>query len=270
MTRNVLTQWERRSPRPLAYSLAAHVAAVFAIAVLFSAPEVRQWAAGSVSLVVPVDAAPHLESLRKLRGGGNGGQNQPLPASKGRPPRFDPLPLAAPAVQPPNPAPILAVEPALLGPSDTPVPTIDIALLGDPFAAVGPPSSGPGGSGGIGDGGPGGVGTGDGGTGLGPGGGANGVYTVGRDGVTPPRLIRRVEPEYSEEARKAKWQGVVKLQIEVWPDGRPHNIRVLRTLGLGLDEKAIQAVGQWTFQPGRRQGEAVRTFATVEVSFRLL
>jgi TonB family protein len=82
--------------------------------------------------------------------------------------------------------------------------------------------------------------------------------------------LQRVEPEYSEEARKAKWQGVVRLRIEVWPDGRAHNIRVLRSLGLGLDEKAVQAVSQWMFRPGRKGGQDVRTFATVEVNFRLL
>jgi TonB family protein len=188
---------------------------------------------------------------------------QPLPASKGRPPRFEALPLAPPAVTPPNPAPILAVEPALLGPADTPVTTIDFSALGNPLGSVGPPSSGPGGGTGIGAGAKGGVGD-----QSGP--GLTGVYRVGRDGVSAPQLMRQVDPEYSEEARKAKWQGVVKLQIEVWPDGEPHNIRVLRGLGMGLDEKAVEAVSQWTFRPGRRNGEAVRTFATVEVSFRLL
>lgn len=262
-----MTQWERRSPRPIAYSLLAHFGAVFVVAVFFSSPVVRKWATGSVSLVVPVDAEPYLKSLRRLEGGGGGGMNQTLPASKGRPPRFDPLPLAPPAVQPPNPAPILAVEPALLGPENTPVPRLELAVLGDPFGVIGPPSSGPGSRGGIGSGENGGVGP-DAGPGLGP--GMDGVYTVGRHGVSAPKLVRRVEPEYSEEARKAKWQGVVKLRVEVWPDGRPHNIRVLRSLGMGLDEKAIEAVRQWRFTPGRRHGEDVRTFATVEVRFRLL
>jgi TonB family protein len=83
-------------------------------------------------------------------------------------------------------------------------------------------------------------------------------------------LVSRREPEYSEEARKAKWQGVVRLQIEVWPDGRAHEITVVQALGLGLDEKAIEAVSQWRFQPGRKDGKPVRTLATVEVNFRLL
>jgi TonB family protein len=89
-------------------------------------------------------------------------------------------------------------------------------------------------------------------------------------GVSAPRLVLRVDPEYSEEARKAKWQGFVRLEIEVWPDGRPHNLRVVQSLGLGLDEKAIEAVSQWRFVPGKRDGAAVKTLATVEVNFRLL
>jgi TonB family protein len=97
-----------------------------------------------------------------------------------------------------------------------------------------------------------------------------GVFLPGRDGVTPPKLVQRIDPDYSEEARKAKWQGFVKLAVEVWPDGRPHNIRVLQALGMGLDEKAIEAVSQWRFIPGKRNGSAVKTIATVEVNFRLL
>ena len=80
-----------------------------------------------------------------------------------------------------------------------------------------------------------------------PGGGGSGggigggVFRIG-GGVSAPRLTYKVEPEYSEEARKAKYQGTVVLAIEVWPDGKAHNIRVIRSLGLGLDQKAIDAV----------------------------
>ena len=261
-----MTQWERRSPRPMAYSLIAHLAAVFLLGVAFSNPAVRKWAAGSVSLIIPVDVAPPFRGLHGLEGGGGGGLRQPLPASKGRPPRFELLQLAPPMLQPPNPTPILAVEPTLVGPAEDP-PALDYSRLGSPLGAIGPPSSGPGGEGGIGGGERGGIGD-DKGPGLGP--GARGVYRVGVDGVSAPQLLRRVEPEYSEQARKAKWQGVVKLQIEVWPDGRAHNVRVLRALGMGLDERAVEAVSQWTFRPGVKDGAPVRTFATVEVNFRLL
>jgi TonB family protein len=88
--------------------------------------------------------------------------------------------------------------------------------------------------------------------------------------TTTPELIYRVEPEFSEAARKAKYQGVVILAIEVGADGRPKNLRVIEPLGLGLDEKAIEAVARWRFRPGLRDGKPVVTAATVEVRFRLM
>jgi len=142
---------------------------------------------------------------------------------------------------------------------------------GDPLAKLGPASNGPGSGGGIGSGSGGGVGSGKGG-GFGPGEGGGvggGVYKVG-GGVTAPVVIFKKDPEYSEEARKAKYQGTVLLAIEVSPDGRATNIRVVRSLGLGLDEKAMEAVKQWKFKPGYRNGQPVTVAATIEVNFRLL
>ena len=88
--------------------------------------------------------------------------------------------------------------------------------------------------------------------------------------ITAPQLIYKVEPEFSEAARKAKYQGVVVLAIEVDTNGRARKLRVIEPLGLGLDEKAIEAVLQWRFRPGSRDGKPVVTTATVEVSFRLM
>ena len=106
--------------------------------------------------------------------------------------------------------------------------------------------------------------------GTGSGGGiGGGVFRIG-GGVSPPRLTYKVEPEYSEEARKAKYQGTVVLAIEVWQDGRAHNIRVIRSLGLGLDKRAIQAVQKWKFVPGKKGSVPVKVRANVEVNFRLL
>jgi TonB family protein len=79
-----------------------------------------------------------------------------------------------------------------------------------------------------------------------------------------------VEPEFSEEARKAKYQGVVVLSIEVDAGGNVRNVRVQRALGLGLDEKAIEAVSRWRFRPGLFDGKPVTTEATVQVTFQLL
>ena len=83
-------------------------------------------------------------------------------------------------------------------------------------------------------------------------------------------ILVKVEPEYSEEARKAKFQGAVLLSIVVDAEGRPQNIRVIRPLGMGLDEKAIEAVSKWRFRPGYKDGKAVPVQANVEVNFRLL
>ena len=96
-----------------------------------------------------------------------------------------------------------------------------------------------------------------------------GVFRIG-GGVSAPRLIYKVEPEYSEEAREAKYQGTVVLAIQVWEDGRAHNIRVIRSLGIGLDKKAIQAIQKWKFVPGKKDGVPVKVRANVEVNFRLL
>jgi len=102
-------------------------------------------------------------------------------------------------------------------------------------------------------------------------GGPSGI-TLGSPGhpVKQAELIYKVEPEFSEQARKAKFQGVVVLAIEVDTNGRPQKLRVIRGVGLGLDEKAIEAVLKWRFRPGTQDGKPVVTGATVEVNFRLL
>ena len=92
----------------------------------------------------------------------------------------------------------------------------------------------------------------------------------GRGAITPAALVWKVEPEYSDEARRAKIQGVVILLAEIGPDGRAHNLRLRSGLGLGLDERAMEAVLRWKFRPGARDGVAVTTSALIEVNFRLL
>jgi TonB family protein len=87
--------------------------------------------------------------------------------------------------------------------------------------------------------------------------------------ATPPRLIHKVEPEYTPEAREAGLEGTVVVSVEVGTDGKAHDSRVTRSLGLGLDEKAIEAVELWTFEPGTRDGEPVAVRATIELNYRL-
>lgn len=95
-----------------------------------------------------------------------------------------------------------------------------------------------------------------------------GVYRVG-NGVLPPRVLEKVDPEYTEEARLAKLSGTVTLLTEIDPDGRAHNTTVTSPIGMGLDEKAVEAIDQWHFQPGAKDGQPVPVMATIEVNFRL-
>jgi TonB family protein len=169
-----------------------------------------------------------------------------------------------------NPNPKLIMEPTIVAQPNS-VPQINMDQYGDPLARLGPPSNGPGSGGGIGSGSGGGVGSGRGpGVGPGEGGGiGGGIYRIG-GGVSAPVLVHKVEPEYSEEARKAKFQGTVVLYVIVDEKGMPQQLRVVRPLGLGLDEKAVEAVKMWRFKPGVKDGRPVSVAATVEVNFRLL
>ena len=96
------------------------------------------------------------------------------------------------------------------------------------------------------------------------------AYRTSDEGVRAPRLIHKVEPDYTDQARDAKTEGMVVLAIEVGPDGKAHNIQVLRSLNEGLDNNAIEAVRQWKFVPGMKDGEPVTVRANVEVNYRLL
>jgi len=96
-----------------------------------------------------------------------------------------------------------------------------------------------------------------------------GVYRVG-GGVSDPTLVYKVEAVYSERAQKAKVQGTLLLYLQVDPSGKAINMRVLHSLGLGLDEKAMEAVKKWKFKPGVKDGRPVTVQAQIEVNFRLL
>lgn len=205
-----------------------------------------------------------------MGGGGGGGERSPLPASKGKLPKFDLKKLTPPKAELDR-KPFLLQDPTLVVPLEVELPNPDMPIFGIPLAGSGPPSSGPGSGSGIGTGKGGGIGPGIG-PGVGPGSGGGfggGAYKIG-GGASAPQLIHKVDPEYSEEARKARHQGVVELYIEVEPDGTVSRIVVRRSLGLGLDEKAIEAVKQWKFKPGLKDGKPVITGAYVTVTFRLL
>jgi len=88
-------------------------------------------------------------------------------------------------------------------------------------------------------------------------------------GVSPPKAIFSPDPEYTKEARKAKHQGLCVLSLIVGADGRPRDIRVARSLGMGLDEKAVEAVQRWRFEPAKKDGKPVAVVINIEVTFRL-
>lgn len=230
--------------------------------------EVRQQIINVVTDVSPYILPP---SASKAGGGGGGGDRDKLAASKGTLPRFSREQIVPPAAVIRNDNPKLAVEPTVVVPPEIHLVLPQTARLGDPLASVlAPPSNGPGFGGGIGSGSGGGVGSGRG-PGVGPGWGGGiggGVYRVG-GGVTAPRAIYSPDPEFSEEARKAKYQGTVVLWIVVGPDGRTHDVRIQRSLGMGLDEKAIDAIARWKFEPARKDGIPVAVEVSVEVNFRL-
>jgi periplasmic protein TonB len=225
----------------------------------------------TTELVDPGDFMPLKPAKTQAGGGGGGGDRDVLQASRGRLPKFS----MQPQITPPtavirNLNPKLAVEPTVMVPPEIKLAMNNLPVIGDPKSSAVIPSNGTGGSGGIGSGEGGGIGPGNG-RGVGPGEGmgmGGGVFRPGR-GVTPPRPIYSPDPEFSEEARKAKYQGVCTLMIVVDTDGRPINLRVVNSLGMGLDEKALETVKTWRFEPGMKDGHPVKVEMAVEVDFHL-
>ena len=216
----------------------------------------------------PIDMAPKKNTMQ---GGGGGGNHSPQPAAKGKLPKIAMKQFVPPTEVVLNEHPKLVMEPTIVAPPDSVLPNVNMPNIGDPLAKLGPPSNGMGSGGGIGNGKGGGIGSGDG-AGFGPGSGGGfggGAFRVG-GGVSQPAVVYKVDPEYSEEARKAKYSGTVLLQLDVGIDGKANSIKVVKGVGLGLDEKAIEAVQKWKFTPGKKNGQPVPVYATVEVNFRLL
>jgi len=263
------------------WSLAAHAGMVGAIIVLTiigaravkkdPPPEPVQ----DVQLVLPSDLMLPVSSKKNdsLAGGGGGGDRDKLQAPKGKLPKFSLQQLTPPEMVIRNEHPKLTAEPTVVMPPQVRLPlAASMPTLGDPLSRLpsGPPSNGTGAGAGIGSGSGGGVGSGEGG-GVGPGRGGGfggGVFKIG-GGVSAPKILSAPDPDYSEEARKAKYQGTVILWLVVGPDGRPRDIKVARSLGMGLDQKAIEAVRQWKFEPAMKDSQPVSVQINVEVNFRL-
>lgn len=95
------------------------------------------------------------------------------------------------------------------------------------------------------------------------------VHRLSEKGLTPPKVLSKVDPEYTKEAKDAKIEGTVVFQMTVRPDGHAHDIRIVRSLDSGLDEKAREAIENWEFEPGKKDGKPVAVLATIEVNFKL-
>jgi periplasmic protein TonB len=228
-------------------------------------------------------------------GGGGGGQRQSLPPPaaqlKGRSPVRSPVAIvrtveprpterlvaAAPPIEPTpasSPGPDPPAPPAPAPPVTAPVASSagdDTDRAGVLVEADGLRASrGPGDEDGVGSGRGTGTGAGEGaGIGAGSGGGTGGGPYRPGSGITPPSLEREVKPTYTEEARRRGLEGDVLLDVVVRSDGTVGSVRVVRSLGAGLDERAIDAVRQWRFSPARRLGTPVDVLVEVAVTFRL-
>ena len=238
-------------------SVIVHVAVVALLLFAGTLKPVQQAMKEFVPLFAP-DLKPLQPKPKPEQSRGGGGSPQKTAETKGELPKVAPKSFVPPIR--PQDDPKLAVNPTIVAPE---MPNINSPNYGNPLAGIGIPSAGNG----IGTG----IGSGKG-PGVGPGSGGGiggGVYKIG-GGVSAPVPVYRPEPEYSEEARKAKWQGAVLLQLVVDENGVPQDIKVIRSLGLGLDQKAIEAVQKWRFKPGQKDGKAVPVSANIEVNFRLL
>jgi TonB family protein len=217
---------------------------------------------------------PQVVHKQELAGGGGGGEHAKIFESKGHLPKIAPQQFTPPTVEIRNEHPKLAMEPTVVAPPNVKLPdNPNLPNLGNPMSArvSGPASNGPGSGGGIGSGNSNGIGSGSGpGHGPGQGGGfGGGVYKIGELGVQAPVPKFTPDPDYSEEARKAKYQGTVTLYAIIGQDGKPRALRVVHSLGMGLDEKAMEKVRTWMFEPGKKDGQPVAVAMSIEVDFHL-
>ncbi|WP_433964208.1 energy transducer TonB [Tunturiibacter gelidiferens] len=206
-------------------------------------------------LSVPPQAPPRAQAM-----GGGGGQRGPTPVTKGTPPKAADTQIVPPS-KPPLVEPKIKIDPTIEMQKDikmaTSIPQIGVA--NSPLVGM---SMGNGSGTGLGSGN---------GSGIGPGSGGNtggGPRRIG-GGVSAPVLIFSVEPEFSEEARKAKVAGNVLVNLWVDTNGNPSHVHVIRGVGMGLDEKAMEAVRQYKFKPAMENGRPVLVELNVEVNFQI-
>jgi len=216
----------------------------------------------NITFEEPPPPPPLVHTPVTQKAGGGGGQHDIAPVPKGAPPKFAEQQILPPTA-PPKIQPKLAVDPTV---------NVDPKLqMKSNLPTIGMPNSPVVGvfSGGTGNGS--GLGSGNG-NGYGPGNGhgmGGGDYSPGQNGVSYPKLIYQVDPEFSEEARKAKFQGEVVVHLVVDASGRPTRVSVSRPIGMGLDEKAKEAVSQYRFKPAMKDGRPVPVLMDVAVNFQI-
>ncbi len=251
----------KRSPTSTAVAVGIHAVIIAIIAILIAekVPIAAPMKQAVTALLEPPPTPPVAPQAKKI--GGGGGQHDLGPVTQGHLPKLAQTQIVPPKA-PPTIPPKLAVEPSV-------VVQPNLKLADNKMPDLGVPNSNLKGFS-MGNGNGTGIGSGDG-AGIGPGSGGNiggGVYQVGGS-VRPPIAIYTPDPEFSEEARKAKFSGNVVVSLIVGADGRPRNVHVLRGVGMGLDEKAIEAVQQYKFKPAMQNGKAVAVYLNVEVNFQI-
>ena len=225
-----------------------------------------------VTIATPVDfklsTPPMILPVAKLAGGGGGGgANDLIEPSKGHQPTFTRIEVAPPQFSRIE-HPKLAVEPTIQVKLPDDIKLADLGVAKSPQITMA--SQGRGSGSGFGQGLGGGIGAGHGsGVGQGSGGGyGGGLMSVG-GGVAAPQVLHSVEPEFTDEARRANFQGSVSIKLIVDSQGNPQNVQIVRRLGMGLDEKALDAVRQYKFKPAMYQGHPVSVQIVIDVDFRL-
>jgi periplasmic protein TonB len=219
------------------------------------------------TLSAPPTNPPLLKVAKPLRGGGGGGEHRVVDPNLGRQPKFSRVQMLPPQIQRVAQPPI-PMQPTIQAnlPMNNKLP--DFGMTHSTQIAMA--SQGSGSESGFGAGFGGGLGQGHGGgAGAGSGGGyGGGVMSVG-GGVSAPQVVYSVDPQFTPEARQADYQGTVAIQLIVDAEGRPQDIHVVRHLGMGLDQKAVEAVRQYKFRPAMYEGHPVAVQMIIEVGFHL-
>jgi protein TonB len=264
--------WSKQSQTGRIVSALVHVGIIGAVIAVPVATVVHSKAAQQdLALLEPINISLP-PAAQKSGGGGGGGSKMKTPASKGQLPKASTFQLVPPTTIITNMAPELVAEPTVIVPQLVNLQHFDSLIpIGLPTGVAGPPSNGPGSGAGIGNGNGHGVGDGDG-AGVGPGKGigiGGGPYKVGGAGGASAPACPRVEPNYSDEARRAHIQGAVVLDAIVEKDGTIQPNKVINGLGYGLDDEAIKSVKTWKCTPGKYEGQPVAVSVRITINFRL-